>query len=96
MLCAGLLLLQRQLLAWQLLRELTVHTLAEEEVVYPVVAEQVGSLSTHGSCSTLLGHTWLYPSFFQYMHTCSCQLPALTWDGAASIVSSLDVKCALQ
>jgi hypothetical protein len=39
--CAGLLLLQRQMLAWQLLRELTVHILAEESVVYPVVAEQV-------------------------------------------------------
>jgi len=32
---------QRQLLAWQLLRELTVHTLAEEAVMYPVVAEEV-------------------------------------------------------
>lgn len=32
---------QRQLLAWQLLRELTVHMLAEEAVLYPVIAEQV-------------------------------------------------------
>jgi hypothetical protein len=31
---------QRQLLALQLLREMTVHTLAEETVVYPVVAEE--------------------------------------------------------
>jgi hypothetical protein len=29
------------MLAWQLLREMTVHILAEEAVVYPVVAEQV-------------------------------------------------------
>lgn len=36
-----LLFMQRQLLAWQLLRELTVHILAEEAVVYPVVAEKV-------------------------------------------------------
>lgn len=32
---------QRQLLVWQLLRELTVHTLAEEAILYPVVAEEV-------------------------------------------------------
>lgn len=32
---------QRQMLAWQLLREMTVHILAEEAVLYPVVAEQV-------------------------------------------------------
>lgn len=31
----------RQLLAWQLLRELMTHTYAEEEVLYPVVAELV-------------------------------------------------------
>lgn len=30
-------------MALQLLREMTVHTLAEETVVYPVVAEQVGT-----------------------------------------------------
>lgn len=32
---------QRQLLAYQLLRELTVHMLAEEQVVYPLIAEMV-------------------------------------------------------
>jgi hemerythrin superfamily protein len=32
---------QRQLLAYQLLRELTVHMLAEEQVVYPLVAELI-------------------------------------------------------
>lgn len=32
---------QRQKLAWQMLREMMVHTLAEEAVLYPVVAEQV-------------------------------------------------------
>lgn len=31
----------RQQLAWQLLRELTVHTHAEEAVLYPVVAERI-------------------------------------------------------
>lgn len=41
--------LQRQMLAWQLLRELTVHILAEEAVLYPVVAEQVGCRPLDGT-----------------------------------------------
>lgn len=57
-LAGGLLLLQRQMLAWQLLRELTVHILAEEAVLYPVVAEQVG-------CWPLKGRGWGIPRGLQ-------------------------------
>jgi hypothetical protein len=46
-----LLLLQRQLLALQLLREMTVHILAEETVVYPVVADEVGTALALCACT---------------------------------------------
>jgi hypothetical protein len=53
-------LLQRQKLAWQMLREMMVHTLAEEAVLYPVVAEQV-SLESYSDCiqalSTVVHYT---------------------------------------
>jgi hemerythrin superfamily protein len=62
-----LLLLQRQLLALQLLREMTVHTLAEETVVYPVVAEEVGTARFDTVCMHLdSASSFAVPSVWSY------------------------------
>lgn len=64
------------MLAWQLLREMTVHILAEEAVLYPVVAEQVTVVVAGGSGSSSRS----IPSREVPLHTCkqSC-VHACTW-----------------
>lgn len=42
---------QRQHLAWQIIRELSVHSIAEEEVLYPAMVDVMGTEVTTTSMS---------------------------------------------
>lgn len=56
------------MLAWQLLREMTVHILAEEAVLYPVVAEQVTVAGSSSSITSIPSSARLQANLWACMH----------------------------